>query len=222
MNMTFKIGDKVKVSGTHYSFDGKEGIISGVYPKSDTAMVTKISPFAPEGEYYVDFNKMTLVEAGPVVEKEDVVFNIGDKVRVTGDKGRAYHCLETGTIGTYTEPWDGGGSAKWMRVVSDDDKYLDQWVHPKDLELVSKAEPAPVAPLTKGSSDGKASEYYDFPEGASTLNDLIEYKNMTFAQGNIFKAAYRLGHKEGITTEYDLNKIIYYAERMLNQLKEGK
>ena len=219
MNMTFKIGDKVKVSGTHYSFDGKEGIISGVHPERAAAMVTKISPLAPEGKYYVSFSEMTLVEADPVVEKEDVVFNIGDKVRVTGDKGRAYHSLEAGTIGTYAEPTS---STKWLRIVPDDDMYPDQWVHRKDLELVSKAEPASVAPLTKGSSDGKASEYYDFPEGASTLNDLIEYKNMTFAQGNIFKAAYRLGHKEGITTEYDLNKIIYYAERMLNQLKEGK
>jgi hypothetical protein len=65
----------------------------------------------------------------------------------------------------------------------------------------------------KMKSDGKASAYYDFPEGCSTLNDLIEYKNMSFAQGNIFKAAYRLGNKEGISLEYDLNKIIYYAER---------
>lgn len=74
----------------------------------------------------------------------------------------------------------------------------------------------------KIASDGKASAYYDFPEGCSTLNDLIEHKEMSFAQGNIFKAAYRLGNKEGISLEYDLNKIIYYAERMLNKLKKEK
>lgn len=75
---------------------------------------------------------------------------------------------------------------------------------------------------TKIISDGKATEYYDFPEGATTLNDIIEYKNMSFARGNIFKAAYRLGEKSGIDDEYDLNKIIYYAERMLNVIKNKK
>lgn len=69
-------------------------------------------------------------------------------------------------------------------------------------------------------SDGGPSSYYDFPEGFNTLNDLIEYKEMSFAQGNILKAAYRLGHKDGITLEYDLNKIKYYADRMLKRLEE--
>lgn len=68
-------------------------------------------------------------------------------------------------------------------------------------------------------SDGKASAYYDFPETCVTLNDLIEFKGMSFAQGNIFKAAFRLGNKEGTTLEYDLNKIKYYADRLLAQLK---
>lgn len=71
-------------------------------------------------------------------------------------------------------------------------------------------------------SDGKATAYYDFPIGATTLNDLIEYKDMSFARGNIFKAAYRLGEKAGIEEEYDLNKIIYYAERLLNRLKKKR
>lgn len=82
-----------------------------------------------------------------------------------------------------------------------------------------------IARMTKEAkitSDGKATAYYDFPEGATTLNDIIEFKNMSFARGNIFKAAYRLGEKNGIDDEYDLNKIIYYAERMLNQIRKAK
>jgi hypothetical protein len=71
----------------------------------------------------------------------------------------------------------------------------------------------------KTKSDGKATAYYDFPDGANTLNDLIEHKSMSFAQGNIFKAAYRLNNKEGVDDTYDLNKIIYYAERMLANKK---
>ena len=45
---------------------------------------------------------------------------------------------------------------------------------------------------------------------------------MSFARGNIFKAVYRLGEKNGIDDEYDLNKIIYYAERMLTIIKNKK
>ena len=75
--------------------------------------------------------------------------------------------------------------------------------------------------MSKIASDGGPSEYYDFPEGSTTLNDLIEYKGMSFAQGNIFKAAFRLGNKDGTTLEYDLKKIKYYADRMLNQIEKG-
>lgn len=76
--------------------------------------------------------------------------------------------------------------------------------------------------MSKIASDGGPSEYYDFPEGCNTLNDLIEHKGMSFAQGNIFKAAYRLGNKQGISLEYDLKKIKYYADRMLKQIEKEK
>lgn len=65
------------------------------------------------------------------------------------------------------------------------------------------------------TSDGGPSMYYDFPEGAITLNDLIEHKNMDFHRGNTFKACWRFGTKEGTTKEYDCRKIIYSGARML-------
>lgn len=68
----------------------------------------------------------------------------------------------------------------------------------------------------KLKSNGGPSVYYDFPDTARTLNDLIEFKRMSFAHGNIFKAAFRLGNKKGISLEYDLTKIVYYALRMLS------
>ena len=71
----------------------------------------------------------------------------------------------------------------------------------------------------KISSTGGSTSFYKIPEGATELNDLIEHKNMSFAVGNIFKAAYRLGEKKGITTEYDLNKIVYFANRELERLR---
>lgn len=70
-------------------------------------------------------------------------------------------------------------------------------------------------------NNGGDTDYYKLPEGAKTLNDLIEFKEMNFALGNVFKAAYRLGKKESTTQIYDLNKIIYYAERM-KKIEENK
>jgi hypothetical protein len=66
--------------------------------------------------------------------------------------------------------------------------------------------------------DGGPAEYYDFPKGAITLNDLIEHGNMCFHRGNIFKACWRYGTKKGVTKEYDARKIIYSGARLLKQL----
>jgi hypothetical protein len=57
--------------------------------------------------------------------------------------------------------------------------------------------------------------YYDLPEGATQLQDLIEYKDMNFSVGNIFKATYRLNDKA--TRQYNLEKIIFYAQRELDR-----
>lgn len=69
------------------------------------------------------------------------------------------------------------------------------------------------------NSDGSSTEYYKIPEGSKDLIELIEYKNMNFAVGNIFKACYRLGQKEGNDDAYDIRKIIFFAERELERLK---
>jgi hypothetical protein len=63
--------------------------------------------------------------------------------------------------------------------------------------------------------DGGPQQYYDFPDGAITLNDLIEFQDMCFHRGNIFKACWRWGTKKGTTTEYDARKIIYSGCRLL-------
>ncbi|MGH0328704.1 hypothetical protein [Sinorhizobium meliloti] len=67
-------------------------------------------------------------------------------------------------------------------------------------------------------SDGGSSSYYLIPNGARDLLDLIEHKRMEFGIGNIFKACYRLGEKDGTSKRYDLNKIIFFAQRELARL----
>jgi hypothetical protein len=71
-------------------------------------------------------------------------------------------------------------------------------------------------------SDGSSTDYYKIPEGATDLLDLIEYKGMDFGVGNIFKACYRLGEKEGIDQAYDLRKIVFFAQRKLDLLEKEK
>jgi len=72
----------------------------------------------------------------------------------------------------------------------------------------------------KKASDGWSTSYYELPEEATELQDLIEYKRMNFAVGNIFKAAYRLGSKVGQDEIYDLNKIIWFAKREKKRVKK--
>lgn len=67
-------------------------------------------------------------------------------------------------------------------------------------------------------NNGGRTNYYDVPRNAATLDDLIEHKNMSFAIGNIFKACYRFGEKDSATKLYDLNKIVYYAQREIKRL----
>lgn len=76
--------------------------------------------------------------------------------------------------------------------------------------------PETTAPLTGGSS-----EYYKLPVGATDLLDLIEHKFMSFGVGNIFKACYRLGEKSGTSKKYDLEKIIFFAQRELDRDNSG-
>lgn len=70
-------------------------------------------------------------------------------------------------------------------------------------------------------SDGGPSSYYDFPSGAVTLNDLLEWLGDkrwlgdSFHLGNIVKAAWRWGSKQGTERVYDARKILYSAARLI-------
>lgn len=84
------------------------------------------------------------------------------------------------------------------------------WMKLQGVRLVSKWH-GDYSHDTKGWS----SSYYKLPPNATELQDLIEYRNMSFSVGNIFKAAYRMGQKGEV---YDLNKIIWFAKRELRRI----
>lgn len=71
-------------------------------------------------------------------------------------------------------------------------------------------------------SDGGSTSYYALPEHASELRHLISHKGMSFARGNMFKALYRLGEKEGTSVEYDLNKLQLFIDDMRDMYERGE
>lgn len=99
----------------------------------------------------------------------------------------------------------------------------------KELEwarrLVNEVEVVEVEEVWLKKTDdnhGGSSDYYKLPEGAVELADLIEFKNMNFNRGNVFKASYRMGGKSDTDELYDWYKIRWFAEREIARLEKLK
>ena len=79
--------------------------------------------------------------------------------------------------------------------------------------------------MTTAHNNGGTTDYYAIPKGAKTLNDLIEHKGMSFAQGEIFKAIYAFNERAERATDgsssrlREANKVLYYAQRIVSQLQ---
>ena len=91
-------------------------------------------------------------------------------------------------------------------------------VTPENGELTEKGERFLSASTTE-TPGGSTPSQYALPSGAAELQDLIEHREMNFAVGNIFKAAYRLGHCDHSDAKRDLNRIIWFAQRELKRLE---
>lgn len=74
----------------------------------------------------------------------------------------------------------------------------------------------------KIASDGGSTDYYKIPEHATELRHIISAKGMSKARGDIFKACYRLGEKEGVDVGYDLNKMKFFIEDLIEMHKRGE
>lgn len=68
-------------------------------------------------------------------------------------------------------------------------------------------------------SDGSTARYYELPEGAKELQDLISHRDLNAQMGEIFRAVYRYGLVEHSPKIRDIKKIIYYAEAELKRLE---
>jgi hypothetical protein len=67
-------------------------------------------------------------------------------------------------------------------------------------------------------SDGSTAKYYELPDGAKELQDLISHKNMNSQIGEIFRAAYRYGESSHSNELRDAKKIKFYIDAEIKRL----
>lgn len=79
-----------------------------------------------------------------------------------------------------------------------------------------------VTDRTKIGSDGGSTDYYKIPSHASELRHLISHKGMSKSRGDIFKACYRLGEKKDVDVLYDLNKMKFFIEDLIEMYHRGE
>jgi hypothetical protein len=68
-------------------------------------------------------------------------------------------------------------------------------------------------------SDGSTASYYELPEGATELQDLISFKDMNAQVGEAFRSLYRYGQSSHSDKMRDCKKVIYYMNAELERLK---
>jgi len=81
---------------------------------------------------------------------------------------------------------------------------------------------SPILDRIKVASDGLSTSYYCIPPHANELRHLISHKGMSKSRGDIFKACYRLGEKEGTDTAYDLNKMKFFIQDLIEMNERGE
>ena len=64
---------------------------------------------------------------------------------------------------------------------------------------------------TKTTSDGSTASYYELPDWARELADLIRYKNMNGSQAEMFRALYRGSEASHSDEKRQARKLLTYA-----------
>ncbi len=73
---------------------------------------------------------------------------------------------------------------------------------------------------SSGESDGSTASYYELPEDARELQDLISYRGMNAQVGEIFRACYRYGLASHSDRLRDAKKMKFYAEAEIARLEK--
>ena len=69
-------------------------------------------------------------------------------------------------------------------------------------------------------NNGGSTDYYLIDPKWKMCQDIIEDRKMSYSQGNILKSAFtfNVGRHEGTDELREINKIIYFAERIRNEI----
>ena len=73
-----------------------------------------------------------------------------------------------------------------------------------------------------GKSDGSTAKYYELPDHAQELQDLISFKDMNAQIGEIFRSCYRYGEVSHSDKMRDINKVLFYAEAEKKKLSRER
>ena len=69
-------------------------------------------------------------------------------------------------------------------------------------------------------SDGSTASYYELPDGATELQDLISHRDMNAQIGEVFRACYRYGMVAHSPKLRDAKKIKFYIEAEIKRLEK--
>jgi len=69
-------------------------------------------------------------------------------------------------------------------------------------------------------SDGSTASYYELPQGATQLQDLISFRDMNAQLGEIFRESYRYGKAAHCDKLRGINKILFYAKAEKKRLED--
>jgi hypothetical protein len=73
---------------------------------------------------------------------------------------------------------------------------------------------------TLTTSDGSTAAYYELPEGAKELQDLISHRDMNAQIGEIFRSCYRYGIALHSDRLRDAKKIKFYIDAEIKRLEK--
>jgi hypothetical protein len=138
------------------------------------------------------------------MKAEKVKFQVGDIVKLIDDPScirrisKVSQCGRKVSVTSLSNEWTHNLMPSYIYTLVDTHEHT----HTKELS-------------------GSDADYYKLPKDAKDLMDLIEHRKMSFSEGNIFKAIWRLGGKPGVDKIYDLDKIIFFANRLKGEIENG-
>lgn len=105
------------------------------------------------------------------------------------------------------------------RLKSGDDS-LARLLRPLDDFVPAPTREQPSTSPTREVSDGSTASYYELPDGARKLQDLISYKDMNGQIAEIFRTGYRYGEASHSDRLRDAKKIRFYANAEIERLEK--